>query len=133
MIGYRIMQEPGTVVWNELMTTDSKKAAAFYKAVLPADIAKMPGSVDYTLIKVQDQQMAGIFQIMKEMGPMPPHWFVFFTVADVDKSAKKASSLKGKISMPPQDIPNVGRFAVLQDPQGAAFGLFTPLEEMAKK
>ena len=47
-------------------------------------------------------------------------------VADVDATVKKARKLRGKVCMPPFDIPTVGRIAVLADPQGAAFGIITP-------
>jgi len=126
-IGYRIVSEPGAFTWSELLTTDSTKATAFYRSVLGVSAGKMPGPIDYTLLKADGQDAAGIMQITGEMGQMPPSWSVFFAVADVDASAKQAQSLGGQILVPPQDIPGgVGRFAVLQDPPGAAFGIFKP-------
>jgi uncharacterized protein len=60
------------------------------------------------------------------MENVPPAWGVYFAAASVDATADKAKSLGGKVMMGPQDIPNTGRFAVLNDPQGAYFSVFQP-------
>ncbi|MEJ2272568.1 MAG: VOC family protein [Candidatus Bathyarchaeota archaeon] len=60
-------------------------------------------------------------------GGSEPHWIAYFRVIDVDASAKKAQELGGKILLPPTDIPDFGLAAVLRDPLGAAFGIFSPL------
>ena len=57
------------------------------------------------------------------MGPVPPNWLPYFMVEDCNATADKAAASGGKLMMPPMDIPNVGRFAVIQDPQGAAFAI----------
>jgi predicted enzyme related to lactoylglutathione lyase len=57
--------------------------------------------------------------IMEQWGPMPPHWVNYVQVHNCDETAAKVTSLGGKVCMPPTDIPNTGRFAMLQDPQGA--------------
>ena len=62
-------------------------------------------------------------QITPEMGPIPPHWAVYFAVDDCDGKAAHASALGGKVLVPPTDVPDVGRFSILQDPQGAAFAI----------
>jgi len=67
-----------------------------------------------------------MFQIRPDMGDFPPCWLPYFMVDDVDASAKKVTSLGGKVHMGPQDIPNVGRFATVSDPQGAMFYVFKP-------
>jgi predicted enzyme related to lactoylglutathione lyase len=54
---------------------------------------------------------------------VPPHWMIYITVADCTERAARAGQLGGQICVPPTDIPNVGRFAVIADPQGAAFAL----------
>lgn len=117
------MSEPGAVTWNEVMTTDPKGASAFYSKTLGVSASEVPG-MDYTMMRVGGQDAAGVMKITPEMGPVPPHWMVYFAVADVDASVKKAQSLGGKQLMPPRDIPGQGRFAVLQDPQGAVFAIF---------
>jgi uncharacterized protein len=123
-IGSQIVNEPGSVAWNELMTTNSAAAAEFYGKVLGVTAVKMPmPGMEYTILQVDEKPVGGVMDIMPEMGPMPPHWGVYFAVDDADASAKKAESLGGKIMVPPQDIPEVGRFAVIQDPQGAVFNI----------
>jgi uncharacterized protein len=57
---------------------------------------------------------------------VPPHWMVYFQTTDVDATANKAKSLGANLLVPPMDIPNVGRFSVIADPQGAAFALYKP-------
>ena len=59
----------------------------------------------------------------EEWGEVPPHWLVYFAVADCDESTKKIKKLGGKIHMDPSDIPEVGRFALAEDPQGARFAV----------
>ncbi len=54
---------------------------------------------------------------------MPPHWLVYFAVADCDASVERARTLGANVKVPPSDIPGVGRFAVLEDPQAAAFAI----------
>lgn len=123
-IGSTIANEPGSVIWSELMTTDSAKAAAFYSALLQVETGKFPGPMDYTTIKSDGRDVAGIMDISPEMGPLPPNWMSYFAVENVDASAEQATSLGGRVMVGPQDIPNVGRFAVIQDPQGAVFAIF---------
>ena len=61
----------------------------------------------------------GMLQMTAEWKGIPPHWMVYFAVADCDAIAKNAKSRGGRIKVPPTDIPGVGRFSVIQDPQGA--------------
>ena len=110
------------------MTISAAEASAFYSAVLGVESAKMPGPVDYTLLRVGGTDVAGIMEITEQMGPIPPNWMVYFAVADVDASAAQAQSLGANILAPPMDIPGMGRFASLMDPQGAAFSVFKHAE-----
>ena len=64
-----------------------------------------------------------MFQLTPEMAGVPPHWLVYFSVDDCDATAKKATELGASTIKPADDIPGVGRFAILQDPQGAAFAI----------
>ncbi len=70
--------------------------------------------------------MAGVMAITDEMGPVPPHWMVYFGIDDVDAAASKVESLDGSIMALPADIPYIGRFAGLKDPQGSVFFIFKP-------
>lgn len=121
------MGVPGTMCWNELMTRDTEKAKAFYTSVLGWDANAMPmdcpGGV-YTLFLQGGAMAAGMMGMdAPQFEGIPPHWMIYFSVEDCDATASKAASLGGKVCVPPQDIPNIGRFAVIQDPQGAVFSI----------
>ena len=73
----------------------------------------------YTVIKINDESVAGIMATPPQAQGMPPMWSIYITVEDVDATAKMAQELGGKVLVPPRDIPKVGRFCVIQDPQGA--------------
>lgn len=117
----------GRFVWHELMTTDPQSAAAFYSRVLPWK-TESSGMPDYTLWVSGKAMAAGLMaqpEAARQAGA-PPSWLVYIGTPDVDGTAAAAQSLGGKVLKAPGDIPNVGRFAVLADPQGAAFAVFTP-------
>ena len=81
----------------------------------------------YTMVKVGAQEVGGIMAIPAQAAGMPPVWGSYVTVSDVDAMIPRVIKLGGKISVPAQDIPEVGRFAVIQDPQGATLALITYL------
>lgn len=113
----------GRFVWHELMTTDPQAAGAFYSKILRWK-TQPSGVPDYTLW-VSGKTMHGGLMAQPETGA-PPSWLVYIGTPDVDGTAAAAERLGGKVLKTPADIPNVGRFAVLADPQGAAFAIFTP-------
>jgi len=78
-VGYRIVNEPGARTWNEVMTTDPKGAPASYSKTLGVSASEVPG-MDYTMMRVGGQDAAGVMKITPEMGPVPPHWMVYFAV-----------------------------------------------------
>jgi predicted enzyme related to lactoylglutathione lyase len=82
----------------------------------------MPGS-EVTLAKAGGKDVATMIDIRPEFGPMP-RWAVYFAADDVDAKTEKAKSLGAEVMVPPQEIPNIGRFAIIRDPQGAIFSLF---------
>lgn len=114
-------KQHGAFSWCELMTTDSAAAKAFYTQLFGWDTEDMamPG-MTYTVVKTGGCGIGGIMSIPKEAEGMPPAWGVYVTVDDVDLTAKKAEQLGAKLCVPPRDIPGVGRFCVIQDPQGAS-------------
>jgi predicted enzyme related to lactoylglutathione lyase len=117
----------GRFVWHELMTTDPQAAVAFYSKVLPWK-TQPSGIPDYTLWVSGKAMAAGLMaqpQSARQAGA-PPSWLVYIGTPNVDDTAAAALRLGGRVLKAPDDIPNVGRFAVLADPQGAAFALFTP-------
>jgi hypothetical protein len=80
----------------------------------------------YTVLKAGSDPVGGIMAMPPQIPQgTPPHWGTYVTVDDVDTVARRAQELGGKTLVPPTDIPDVGRFAVLQDPQGAALGVIT--------
>ena len=123
-IGCRVKGEPGAIAWNELATTDPDDAIEFYKSLLGVDSAAMQGPMEYTMLKAAGTDVAGVMRITPEMGPVSPNWAVYFSVADVDATASQAASLGGTVLVPGTDIPEIGRFATIQDPQGAVFSVF---------
>lgn len=126
-IGATVLDEPGSLCWTELMTNDAGKAESFYKGLLPWSSETMPMPTgNYTVFKRGDAFAAGMMKIQPEMGPIPAHWLSYFAVEDCDVSAARTKDLGGKVEVPPTNVPNVGRFAVLQDPQGAYFGILGP-------
>jgi len=126
--------EPGSLVWNELASTDIKGATAFYSGLFAWDtkVMPMPG-MDYTIFEREGSGIGvgGGYQIMPKMGPMPPHWLPYFAVTDCDGAVSHAGTLGGEVVMPATDIPDVGRFALLRDPAGAVFAVLKPIPRPA--
>jgi predicted enzyme related to lactoylglutathione lyase len=84
----------------------------------------MPESpIEYTMFKNGDRGAGGMYQITPEMGQVPAHWLVYFAVDDCDAKVQKVTELGGTVMKPADDIPGVGRFAILNDPQGAVFAI----------
>jgi uncharacterized protein len=118
----------GRFVWYELMTSDTAAAKAYYGAVAgwgTTDVP-MPG-MTYTILAAGATQVGGLMQMPAHCAGMRPFWSGYIAVDDVDATADKVKRLGGSICNSPADIPNVGRFAVVADPQGAVFNLFKPL------
>ena len=115
----------GVFVWDELHTSDPAAARSFYGEVLGWN-ARDEDMGDFTYTIFQNRggtDVAGCMQLMEGM-QAPPHWLVYIGTDDVDATTARAKELGATIHVEPMDIPNVGRFSVLQDPAGAAFGLF---------
>ena len=118
----------GAFSWAELATTDVEGAKKFYTALLGWATEQAPvEGMSYTLAKVGEERVAGIMSNQCGDNKIIPHWGIYITVDDVDSTARKAEELGGKVLMPPTDIPNVGRFAALMDPQGVTFSIITYL------
>ncbi|MFN8523688.1 MAG: VOC family protein [Chloroflexota bacterium] len=124
-IGSGLKNEPGTIGWTELMTSDLAAASSFYEKTLGVTSSKM-GDMDYTLLNVGAESVAGAMGITAEMGPIPPHWATYFQVASVRAAAEKATGLGATVIAGPMEVPGVTWFAVLDDPQGGKFGIIGP-------
>jgi predicted enzyme related to lactoylglutathione lyase len=120
-------QTQGMFSWNELRTTDPKGARKFYGELLGWQFREMPmpdGEYAVATLEAGGDGLGGITSIPAG-APATPFWGAYLTVDDVDASAAKAAKLGGKLLMPPRDVPTVGRFCVIQDPQGAMVALMT--------
>ena len=115
--------EPGAICWLELSTNDAEKAGRFYTGVFDWGLKPDP---EYSEITRGGTPIGGIMTMPPEMRGVPPHWSVYFMVTSCDASADRAKSLGGAVLFGPKDIEKVGRFAVIQDPQGASFSIFQP-------
>ena len=127
-LGADIINETDAMCWNELLTPDVKAAGRFYGATFgwTADLVDTSADSSYTIFKAGTTQVGGMMARPPQMSDVPPNWLIYFGVTDCDGTAKKVGELGGKILKAPMDIPNIGRFAVCQDGQGAVFAIFTP-------
>ncbi|WP_129791892.1 VOC family protein [Sphingosinicella sp. CPCC 101087] len=126
---------PGTgrFFWYELMTTDQDAAARFYGEVVGWTAADQ-GSADpsgqrYLVLSAGKHGVAGLLQLNRTMieGGARPGWIGYIYVPDTDEAAKRIREAGGAVHMPPQDIPGIGRFAMVADPGGAPFYVMKPL------
>jgi predicted enzyme related to lactoylglutathione lyase len=119
----------GNPCWYELTTGagDLTSAEDFYRSVLGWTIedSGMEG-FDYHLAKADGAMVAGMMAAPEADPAMPPFWLVYFAVDDADAFATRAEAAGARVHRPPADIPGTGRFAILSDPQGAAFGVLQP-------
>jgi predicted enzyme related to lactoylglutathione lyase len=118
----------GQFSWNELLTTDPAAATDFYSQLFGWTTQEFPmPDFIYTVVTAGGASggQGGIMPIPPSAQGMPPAWISYVTVDNTDTTAHLAEKLGGKIMMPPKDIPEVGRIAVLQDPQGAAVAIIT--------
>ena len=122
--GAGIVNQPGSLCWNELATTDTAKGRDFYTNLFGWEGNVMPfGPIEYTMFVNGGRPAGGMFGITPEMGNIPPHWLAYFAVDDCDARTQKAADLGANILKPADDIPGIGRFSILQDPQGAVFAI----------
>ena len=126
-IGAQLVNEPGTLSWNELVTRDIDTAKKFYGEVLDweGDTSEA-GPTTYTEWKLGGRSIGGMLQMNDEWpAEIPAHWMAYFAVDDCDKATEKAKELGATVRVEPRDIPDVGRFAVLVDPYGAQFSVIS--------
>ncbi len=123
---------PSPFIWYELMTTDTAAAEAFYRSVVgwQAKDAGMPGMA-YTLLSAGDVQVAGMMALPPEAfaAGARPGWIGYLAVDDADASAARIRAAGGAVHRAPEDIPGIGRFAVVADPHGAAFIVMQPFSD----
>ncbi|WP_059012113.1 VOC family protein [Streptomyces specialis] len=146
--GLEAVDQPGTLVWSELYTTDAAAAKGFYRAVFGWETDDMPlpggseggaGGDTYTLVgppggssddPAQDRMHGGIMQLPPEnlaVNGFRPYWHPVFGSADCDGTVASVPANGGSVQMGPEDAPGVGRLAVCLDPFGADFVVLTPV------
>ena len=118
--GAQLANEPGSLSWNECLTTDAAAAEAFYRAVFDYGVRPVrTGEAEpYRVLEVGGRGVAAISQTTRV-----PHWATTFSVADTDATCAHVASLGGSLLSEPRDLPGIGRHATLQDPVGAVFGV----------
>lgn len=118
----------GRFAWIELMTTDPAAAQGFYQKVVGWGATKMDGGpMPYTLFTSGDRPVAGLMALPSGAATQgaPPSWLAYVEVPDVNATVDQAGRLGATVIAPPMDVPQAGRFAVLQDPQGGVFAIIT--------
>jgi len=115
----------GRFVWYDLVTPDPEAGAKFYTAVTGWGTTTWEGGPHpYTMFTRDDVPLGGITPLSMMPEGTPPHWLAYVSTPDVDATAARAEELGGRVLSPPDDIPEVGRFAILGDPQGAVFAVY---------
>lgn len=118
----------GRFVWHELSTTDTAGAQEFYQKVIGWSTSKFDGvGVDYTMWLAGEAPIGGVMDLPSEAKAMGarPSWIAYIEVPDVDHTIAEAVELGAKVLMPAHTAPDVGRFSILADPQGAVFAVIT--------
>jgi uncharacterized protein len=124
--------QPGNFVWYDLLTKDPKAATGFYGEVVGWKTQPFDNNPDYLMWLASQGPLGGLMKLPDEAAKMgaPPHWMAHVCVANVDATVAKVKELGGTVHKEPDDIPTVGRFAVIADPQGASISVFTPKDSM---
>jgi predicted enzyme related to lactoylglutathione lyase len=121
----------GRFVWYELMTTDPQAAMPFYSEVIGWTTQPFGQGSDYTMWVGGSGPLGGVTKLPERAAKMgaPPHWMAHVRVTDVDAAVKRVRELDGRVHVEPEDVPGVGRFSIIADPQGAIISLFKPSSE----
>ncbi len=133
-MGERAEYAPGTFCWTDLATTDQEAAKAFYGGLFgwEADDRPVGDGVHYSMMRLDDKDVAAIAPQPSQQrdAGVPPQWQSYVSVDSADDTAERASELGGTVHAGPFDVMEVGRMAVIQDPQGAFFMIWQPREHI---
>jgi predicted enzyme related to lactoylglutathione lyase len=121
------LMKHGAFSWFELVTGDVEGSRGFYGKLFgwTTENMEMEGGMTYDVINVDGEGVGGIMETPRQAAGTPSMWGVYVSVDDVDATAEAAKEMGGQVLMGPQDIPEVGRFCVLQDPNGALISAIT--------
>jgi predicted enzyme related to lactoylglutathione lyase len=122
----------GHFVWHEHLTKDPKAAIAFYTEVVGWKTQPFGDDGQYVMWVGSQGPLGGVMTLPDQAAKMgaPPHWMGHVQVDDVDATVAQVKKLGGKIYKEPEDIPTVGRFSIIADPQGAVISIFKPASAM---
>jgi predicted enzyme related to lactoylglutathione lyase len=122
--GIGVTGEPGAFCWAELITGDQARAKTFYESLFGWKLKPDHGKESGYLHIMNGGSYIGGVPPTYQNNEAPPHWLIYFAVADADKTFQKATDMQAKMVLPPTDFEGVGRVALLADPQGAVFALY---------
>ena len=125
--GAEVIDEPGAMTWHEVYSHDVSKAREFYARLFGLEQKRLESTdIEYWTLHKGDKTVGGLMQMTAAMPKdVPSHWNTYFAVADADASAKRVTSLGGKVMQPPFDTP-YGRMSAVIDPLGASFCIIQP-------
>ncbi|MEV1171870.1 VOC family protein [Nonomuraea sp. NPDC049784] len=118
--GAGVLAEPGAMSWAEVNVPDGATADAFYGALFPYDKEQVTGGIDYAVYHAGGEPVCGRLRMDEHWEGVPPHWMIYFDVADLDASVAKAAELGAQVPVAPFDSP-YGRIAVVHHPGGGGF------------
>ena len=126
--GFGVKGVPGTFSVADLSTPDQEVAGRFYEQLFGWRIGKEDEDPahNYHHLFHRDEFIGGILPPAFRNPGTPPHWQIYLQVSDCDAAAARAKNIGAKLFMPPMKIEDIGRMAVMADPQGAAFAIFEP-------
>ena len=118
----------GRFAWHELMTPDPDAAIPFYRQVVGWGIEQFPSMPEYRMWTSGGKQRGGVMRQSEDerRHGLAPHWLMYVAVPDIDAAIRQAEELGGRVRIPAKSVPGVGRYAILADPQGIVFSLYTP-------
>lgn len=118
-IGAQLVNQPNTLVWNELQTRDKAKATEFYRQAFGWSQDSDPSG--YIMFHDNGRVHSGLMEMDDSWGEMPPNWSVYFMVEDVEAATERVQALGGTVLVPNMQAGTTGKFSVVQDPQGGTF------------
>ena len=118
----------GRFAWHELSTTDRHAAMAFYPPITTWATQLMDDRPDYSLWTNEGSPIGGVATMREnaESRVAQPHWLAYVNVYDVDACVRQVPALGGQVRVAPREVPSIGCWAVVSDPQGAMIGLYEP-------
>ncbi|HEX8084262.1 MAG TPA: VOC family protein [Solirubrobacteraceae bacterium] len=122
--GAALVNQPGAMTWNDLMTDDVDAAAKFYGELFGWRTEEIPDAYGYRVIYNGERSNGGMLPKRPDMGAMPSSWMPYFGIEDAEEAVGRVEELGGRVLTQPMPVPN-GKFIVVADPQGAICALWS--------